>query len=109
MKIRFLYIESCPSWRQGLQNLKAALEAEGVNEEIELIEVQDDMYADYYSFLGSPSIHINRKDLWPERLPSYHMGYRAYSTPEGIQGFPTVEMLREKIRQFKPDSRGTDH
>ncbi len=35
MKIELLYFADCPSWKMGLENLKAALTAEKVDENIE--------------------------------------------------------------------------
>jgi hypothetical protein len=36
MKIYLLYIDGCPSWQSGLENLKAALEAEELEADIQL-------------------------------------------------------------------------
>ena len=33
----------------------------------------------------------------PRRGKAYYMSCRMYRTPEGLRGWPTVEMLREKL------------
>jgi hypothetical protein len=98
MKIDLLYIDDCPSWRSGLKNLNAALGAEGLNAEIRLVKVPDNDVAARLKFLGSPSFCINGVDLWPANRTRYALNCRVYTTPQGLKGAPTVEMLREKLR-----------
>jgi len=98
MQIELLYFDGCPSWEGGLENLKAALKAEGLESNITLIKVEEDDKAEQLKFLGSPSFHLNGIDLWPEERKRYNLSCRVYSTPQGMKGVPTVEMLREKLR-----------
>jgi hypothetical protein len=97
MQIDLLYFDGCPSWQAGLENLKTALAQEGVKAEIRLVQVKDNAEAERLRFLGSPSFQINGIDLWPEARQTYALSCRVYSTPTGMKGAPTVEMLREKI------------
>ena len=101
MKIELLYFDDCPSWQSGLENLKAALEAEGLEAGINLVKVSNDEDAARLKFLGSPSFCINGVDWWPEERNQYSLSCRVYLTPQGMKGAPTVEMLREKLRNFK--------
>jgi hypothetical protein len=98
MRIDLLYIDDCPSWRQGLENLKAALEAEGLEAVIRLARVPNDAAAACLKFLGSPSFCISGKDMWPEKRKHYNLNCRIYPTPQGLKGFPTVQMLRTQLR-----------
>ena len=100
MKIDLLYIDDCPSWQGGLENLKAALEAEGLEADIRLVRVPDDTEAARLKFLGSPSFCVEGVDLWPDERKRYALSCRVYATPQGLQGFPTLEMLREKLHPF---------
>ncbi len=102
MKIQLLYFDGCPSWETALHNLKAACALEGLPAEIELVEVRDDDDAARLRFLGSPSIVVDGQDLWPETRKAYYMSCRMYRTPEGMRGWPTVEMLRERLRAARP-------
>ena len=100
-KIELLYFDGCPSWNKGLENLKAALDEEGfTDDEIQLVLINNEEDATNEKFLGSPSFRINHQDLWPEERTSYHLGCRVYQTENGLKGSPTVEMLRDKIREI---------
>jgi len=72
LKIDLLYFEGCPSWKNGLENLKTALKSEGINDtDIQLVLI------------------ANEVDL---------LGCRVYLTEEGMKGFPTADMLRIKLQ-----------
>jgi len=101
MKIKLLYFDGCPSWKNGLKNLGAALQEEGLTASVEMVKVTDDEGAAKLKFLGSPSFRIDDHDLWYEERENYLLSCRVYRTPEGVKGFPTVAMLREQLKQFK--------
>ena len=63
MKVEFLYFKSCPSHKQALANLRAALREAGVKHDLILINVDSPEKAEKVGFQGSPSIRINGKDL----------------------------------------------
>ena len=98
MKIDLLYFEGCPSWQSGLENLKVALSAEGMEADIRLVRVDDDAEAARLNFLGSPSFRTGGVDLWPEDREQYNLSCRLYTTPQGLKGVPTVEMMRARLR-----------
>ena len=97
MQIELLYFDDCPSWQTGLKNLKSALQLEGIEADVTLVNVQDEADAIRLEFLGSPSIRVNGVELWTEEREAFALSCRVYPTPEGIKGWPTVEMLREKL------------
>lgn len=101
MKIDLLYFDGCPSWQSSLENLKAALEAEGLAADIRLVRVEDDVEATRLKFLGSPSFQADGQDLWPEERRRYNLSCRVYTTSQGMKGVPIVEMLQEKLRAHK--------
>jgi hypothetical protein len=101
VKIQLLYFEGCPSWQTGLERLKTALPLEQLDDEVELVKVKDDAEAARLKFLGSPSFRIDGRDLWPDERESYSLSCRVYLTPEGMKGWPSVEMLRNKLRAAK--------
>ena len=98
MRIDLLYFDGCPSWQNGLENLKAALKLEGVAAEIRLVRVEDDAQAATFKFLGSPTFQVNGQDWWPEERTTFHLSCRVYPTPTGLRGAPSVEMLQAKLR-----------
>lgn len=103
MEIQLLYFDGCPSWQNALANLQTALREERLNISIHLIEVKSDQEAVGAKFLGSPSFQVNGEDFWPEDRPSYSMNCRVYRTAEGLKGWPTVEMLRQKLLKIRKD------
>jgi hypothetical protein len=99
MQIELFYFEGCPSWAQALENLKAALLAEGLQAEIRLVRVEENAQAAQLKFLGSPSFRVDGVDLWPEERKRYNLSCRVFTTPGGLKGAPTAEMLREQLHQ----------
>lgn len=100
MEIDILYFDGCPSWQNALVNLHTALSEVRLEVTLNLIEVKTDQEASNAKFLGSPSFQINGEDFWPEARQSYSMNCRVYRTTEGLKGWPTVEMLRQKLLEI---------
>ena len=98
MQIELLYFDGCPSWQDGLKKLREALAAEGIPDDVQLVNVGDDGEAERLHFLGSPSFRVNGQELWPESRTQYALGCRVYQTAEGLRGTPSIEALREKLR-----------
>jgi hypothetical protein len=101
MQIDLMYFDGCPSWEGALENLKAALEAEGLQADIRLVKVEDNDEAARLKFLGSPSFRVDGADWWGEERKRYNLSCRVYPTPEGMKGAPTTEMLREKLHAMR--------
>lgn len=99
MKVELLYFDGCPSWQSGLQILHSALEANGLDVSVELVQVLNNDDAARKKFLGSPSFRVNGIDLWSEERDTYSLSCRVYATLEGMKGMPTILMLQEAIRQ----------
>jgi len=101
MKVELFYFDGCPAWQDGVKNLEIALQEEGLTASVETVKVIDNSDAVRLRFLGSPSIRIDGRELWPEQRENYSLSCRVYSTPEGLKGTPTVEMLKQAIQQYK--------
>jgi hypothetical protein len=100
MKVELLFFDGCPAWQSGLQNLHSALQANGLDVSVKLVQVLDNDDAARRKFLGSPSFRINGVELWDEQRDVYSMSCRVYATPEGIKGSPTRQMLEDAIRRW---------
>lgn len=100
MQIDLLYFDGCASWEKALENLKAALSAEGLEADVRLMKVADADEAVRLRFLGSPSFQVGGVDLWREDRHDYALSCRVYSTPEGMRGVPSPKMLRKQLRQL---------
>lgn len=100
--IQFLYFSGCPSYKQGLKNLKQVLKELDLDENFEMINIDSGEKAKEYNFIGSPTIRINSIDLDPnarEKEVTGYKGCRIYQTEKGIQGSPTVEMIKKFIQE----------
>ena len=98
MQFALLYFRECPSWHQALENLRQALRAEGVNLEVSLVRVEGEDHAQAVRFQGSPTICLSGNDLFPEQPRGYGLTCRLYWTEEGPKGWPTVNMIRQRLR-----------
>jgi hypothetical protein len=98
MRIELLYFEGCPALRDAENHLREALAEEGVEADVELVEVNSDEEARRLCFAGSPTLRINGRD--PFSLPDGGEGAfacRFYATPEGAKRAPTAAMIRRNL------------
>jgi hypothetical protein len=100
MKIDFLYFDGCPSWQPALENLRTAIQEEHRDASLQFIQVTSDQEATDHHFLGSPSFQVNGVDFWPVHQEAFSLSCRVYPTSAGLAGWPTVAMLRQKLREF---------
>lgn len=99
MKLEILYFDGCPTYLEAERMLQEALRAEGVQAEVDLVTVNTDEEAERLRFPGSPTIRADGRDLFPVPGRSvWALGCRTYSTPEGLKGSPTTDMLRASLR-----------
>jgi hypothetical protein len=92
MRVEFLYFKSCPSYKEALENLKAALRESHTNADLVLINVNSEQKAQQVGFQGSPSIRINGKDL-EGRNEGSNYSCRLYR----VNGKPTTVPSKEYI------------
>ena len=97
MDIELLYFNACPSWKNALVTLETIVEEYGITSKISLIRVETHEEAVLHGFIGSPTIRVNKKDLFPTDQDQFALGCRIYQTSEGLKGWPTKEMLLEKL------------
>ena len=98
MDIELLYFDDCPSWKNALVTLESIVEEYGFSSKISLIRVKTQEGAVLHRFVGSPTIRVNKKDLFPTDQGQFALGCRIYQTSEGLKGWPTKEMLLENLR-----------
>lgn len=100
MRIELLYMDDCPSWEKGLQNLRTALQLEAIHADVDLVKIRDDREATRYKFLGSPSFRLDGRELWLEDRETHSLSCRIYLSPQGAKGWPSVDVAR-KIERNK--------
>ena len=98
MKIQILYFEGCPTYGAAEEALREVLGKQGTLAEVERIAVNTDEEAQRLRFPGSPTIRVDGHDLFPvAEREHWRLGCRVYTTPEGLRGCPTVEMIGEAL------------
>jgi hypothetical protein len=107
MRVELLWWEGCPSHPETQADLREALAAEGVDAEIEMVEVESDEQARRERFPGSPTIRIDGEDVFPcENGEPYSLTCRVYRLRDGRPSpTPDPEDLREAIRRIDADRR----
>ncbi|MDQ3863750.1 MAG: thioredoxin family protein [Actinomycetota bacterium] len=98
MKVEILYFDGCPTYKTASKTLREVLAEEGIDAEVELVAVNAEEDARRLRFPGSPTIRVEGKELFPvSEREDWRLGCRVYATPEGLEGSPTAEMLREAL------------
>lgn len=101
-KFEILYFDGCPTYYAAEETLREVLAEEGTEAEVELVAVDTDEEAQRLRFPGSPTIRLGGRDLFPvpERA-DYTLGCRIYTTPRGLKGSPTADMLRTALLETR--------
>jgi hypothetical protein len=101
MKVELLWWDGCPSYPETRADLREALASEGVEAEIEMVEVESDDQARRERFPGSPTIRIDGEDVFPpEQQEPFSLTCRVYRLRDGRPSpTPDREELREAIRR----------
>jgi hypothetical protein len=98
MKITLRYFDGCPNWRIAEQRLRAALvDAGAADAEVALERVETHQEALDLGFQGSPTVLIDGRDPFADERADIGLACRVYATPEGPQGAPTFDQLREAL------------
>ena len=103
MEVELLWWEGCPSTPEAIEQVRAALREEGLDEEVELVEVESDEQAERERFPGSPTIRIDGEDIFPpgEGEP-VGLSCRVYRLRDGRPSpTPDPADIREAVRRAK--------
>ncbi len=107
MRVELLWWDGCPSYPETQADLREALAAEGIDAEIEMVEIESDEQARRERFPGSPTIRVDGDDIFPcpEGEP-YSLTCRVYRLRDGRPSpTPDPEDLLEAIRRIDADRR----
>ena len=101
MRVELLWWEGCPSTPKALEDLRAALAAEGLSPDmVDVREIASDEEAERERFPGSPTIRIDGRDVVePDGSPA-GLSYRVYRLRDGRPSpVPDPADLREALRR----------
>ena len=102
MKVELLWWEGCPSYPETLGDLRRVLRDEGVEAEVDLVEVETDEQARDERFPGSPTVRLDGVDAIPAPdTEPFSLTCRVYRTRDGrISATPDPEDLRDAVRRI---------
>lgn len=89
LHVAYWFNRSCPSHEEGLALLREAARAEGLELEVEALEVTDDEQAAALGFPGSPTYVVEGRDPFPREdlgAPPSAEACRAFPRPGGRVG-----------------------
>ena len=95
-KIELFYWEDCPSHERALEILREVMVEERITDPVDVIEVKTEDEARRYRFYGSPTIHINGRDIVPplDDIAEPGLTCRAYRRADGrISPLPPRELI----------------
>jgi hypothetical protein len=107
MRVELLWWEGCPTYPETLADLERCLAEEGVDADVESVEVESDERARAERFPGSPTIRIDGEDIFPSDGPEpFSLCCRVYRLRDGRPSpTPDPEDLRDAIRRRHADRR----
>jgi hypothetical protein len=101
VKIELYYFEGCPNYKPCLGELGAALSELGISDPVRTTRVGSSQDAVIKRFQGSPSIRIDKQDLFQEPEGHYGMKCRIYLIDGEEKGYPDRETIKQKLRAFQ--------
>ena len=101
MKVEILYFQGCPNHGPVMEMVRYVLAQEGIQANVETVEVQDMEVAENLQFLGSPSVRVDGVDIEPGReKDSPFFGCRTYAVKGKTTGVPPEEWLVNSLRRY---------
>lgn len=97
--VEFLWWADCPSWDGALSDLRAEMEAAGLDPaDVRLREVETDAEAEALGFVGSPTILVDGRDIADPGDTAPGLNCRIYRLRDGrISGLPDPLDVREAL------------
>jgi hypothetical protein len=107
VRIEVLYFDGCPGHERLMPRLGELLAATGVEDPVELTQVESLEDAERQRFLGSPTLRIDDVDVDPtasERI-DYGLKCRLYRTHSTQQPLPPDEWILAAIKNARSAPR----
>jgi hypothetical protein len=101
MRVELLWWEGCPSHPETLEDLSRVLREEGMDAEVQLVEVESDEQARRERFPGSPTIRLDGEDAFPaDPGEPFSLTCRIYRLRDGrVSATPDPDDIRDAIRR----------
>src|SRR5829696_5352704 len=101
MRIELLWWEGCPSTEKALADLRKAMAELGLDPESVLVrEIHTDEAAEEESFVGSPTIRIDGRDIQPPADEPTALTCRVYRLRDGrYSPTPDPDDVRDALKE----------
>ena len=105
MRVELLWWEGCPSYPETLADLTQVLREEGIEAEVELVEIESDEQARRERFPGSPTIRLDGEDAFPAAQGEpFSLTCRIYHLRDGrVSPTPDPQDIRAAVRRANED------
>lgn len=94
-EVTLRYVDGCPNWEHTDRRLRELQAGIGFELGYEQVDTPDE--AERLGFAGSPTVLVDGVDPFATGPAPSGLACRLYATPEGPQGSPTYEQLREVL------------
>jgi len=103
VKVEVLYVADCPNRQPTVEIVQEVLREQGLPPAITEIEIPDAAQAAALSFLGSPTVRVDGKDVEPSvnPFPPYGVSCRTYFVDGRFEGTPRREWIRNAVLTAK--------
>lgn len=95
-EVTLQYFDGCPSWELADRRLRALQDELDLTISYQRVETTEE--AERVAFRGSPTLLVDGADPFADDDAPVGLACRVYDTPEGPQGAPTSEQLRQVLR-----------
>jgi hypothetical protein len=105
-RVEFLWWEGCPSHEQAHAQLRSVMTEEGLDPDaVELREIDTDAAARSESFVGSPTIRVDGRDVQPPlQDATVALTCRVYRLRDGrYSPIPDPDDVRAALRDARPE------
>jgi hypothetical protein len=101
MHVELLWWEGCPSTDEALADLRAAMAELGLDPDaVEIREIDTDETAERESFVGSPTIRVDGRDIQPPVDEPTALTCRVYRLRDGrYSPTPDPDDLRDALKE----------
>ena len=108
VRIEIYYVAGCPNRQTPVNRVKAVLSALGVVGELREVQINPN-WASVLHFIGSPTVHVNGRDIEPSARTSneFSVSCRTYREEELVEGAPSKKLIRQAILEASAPLRKT--
>ncbi len=94
-EVTLRYFDGCPNWEVADRRLRSLAAEPGFELVHEVVDTPEE--AERLGFAGSPTVLVDGVDPFTTGDEPTGLACRVYATPDGPQGSPTLDQLRDVL------------